>query len=225
MKKYINTKTFMLVLFVTCLLISNVVTNRMIQMPFGLMVAGAVVIYPITFLITDIAGEIYGKEFANEIVVYGFIAQVIATLLIFITGKIPSVNEETNNAFQTLLGTNWIIVLGSLAGYSFSQWWDVWVFHKIRDAYIKKHGTVKGGRWIWNNASTITSQFFDTIIFILIAFGFGQGWVQQGHWDLVWSMMIGQYILKVICALLDTPFFYLFTQKHTKEMEQGLSSN
>jgi uncharacterized integral membrane protein (TIGR00697 family) len=92
-----------------------------------------------------------------------------------------------------------------MIGYLVSQSWDVWIFHKVRDAYIKKHGSTKGGRWIWNNASTMTSQIIDTAIFITIAF--------VGTVPNIWTMILSQYLVKFVYALLDTPFFYLLTRK------------
>lgn len=87
------------------------------------------------------------------------------------------------------------------------------VFHAIRDRYIAKHGSTKGGRWLWNNGSTITSQIWDTVIYAVISFGFGLGWVHthEGRMQLI-GIIIGQYLLKACLALLDTPFFYFFTR-------------
>lgn len=118
-----------------------------------------------------------------------------------------------DNAYQTLLGQNWIFVIGSLSAYLVSQSWDVAVFHAIRDRYIAKHGSTKGGRWLWNNGSTITSQIWDTVIYAVISFGFGLGWVHthEGRMQLI-GIIIGQYLLKACLALLDTPFFYFFTR-------------
>lgn len=100
-----------------------------------------------------------------------------------------------------------------LSAYLVSQSWDVAVFHAIRDRYIAKHGSTKGGRWLWNNGSTITSQIWDTVIYAVISFGFGLGWVHthEGRMQLI-GIIIGQYLLKACLALLDTPFFYFFTR-------------
>ena len=98
--------------------------------------------------------------------------------------------------------------------YLCSQSWDVWIFHKIRGRFC---GNPKR-RWIWNNASTLTSQIIDTAIYISIAFGIGLGWfMQEGGMMLVLGMVIGQYLLKAGLALCDTPFFYLLTRKHQEE--------
>ena len=69
-------------------------------------------------------------------------------------------------------------------------------------------------RWIWNNASTRTSQIIDTVIFIGIAFGLGFGWLfDSAMWGTLGGMMVGQYLCKFVLALIDTPFFYLLTRK------------
>ena len=87
------------------------------------------------------------------------------------------------------------------------------VHNANRDRYIAKHGSTKGGRWLWNNGSTITSQIWDTVIYAVISFGFGLGWVHthEGRMQLI-GIIIGQYLLKACLALLDTPFFYFFTR-------------
>lgn len=153
------------------------------------------------------------KATAQRVVKYGFIGQIFATACIMITGVFPATDAVMDNAYQTLLGQNWIFVIGSLSAYLVSQSWDVAVFHAIRDRYIAKHGSTKGGRWLWNNGSTITSQIWDTVIYAVISFGFGLGWVHthEGRMQLI-GIIIGQYLLKACLALLDTPFFYFFTR-------------
>ena len=218
MKKTNKNLILLSMIFAVSLIISNVVTAKTIQTGIPLFggatitIPGAAVCYAITFLMTDVIGEIWGKKEANQTVILGFLCQVLATILIIFTQFLPAVDPEMQNAYNMLLGQNWIFVIGSLVAYLISQSWDVWVFHKIRDKYINKHGTTKGGRWLWNNASTMTSQILDTIIFIVIAFGIGFGWIWNNPIALL-NMCVGQYLIKFILALIDTPFFYLLTGK------------
>lgn len=217
MKK--NNKNLMLLsmLFVVSLVIANVVTAKVIETGIPLFgttitIPGAALCYAITFLITDIVGEIWGKEEADRIVRYGFIGQVVATLLIVLTQFLPAVDSSMQASYEMLLGQNIIFVIGSLIAYVISQHWDVWIFHKIRNKFVKKEGSNKS-RWIWNNASTMTSQIWDTVIFIGIAFGIGFGWLFDiSMWPTLGAMMVGQYLIKFVLALLDTPFFYFFTR-------------
>ena len=205
--------------FATSLVISNVVTAKLWATGvtlFGIPVTlpGAAVCYAITFLCTDVIGELWGKKEANITVVLGFICQVFASILILLTQYMPAADPAMQKSYEALLGQNWIFVIGSLVAYFVSQSWDVWFFHKIRNKYIDKHGSTKGGRWLWNNGSTMTSQIFDTIIFIGISFGIGFGWFwNKAMWPTLGAMMIGQYAFKFILACLDTPFFYFLTRK------------
>lgn len=206
-------------IFVVSLVISNVVTAKLFRTGINLFGAplslpGAALCYAITFLSTDVIGEIWGKEEANRTVRWGFVGQMVATALIILTQHLPAADQEAQAAYDRLLGQNWIFVVGSMVAYFASQTWDVYFFHKIRDNYIAKHGDTKGGRWIWNNGSTMTSQIIDTVLFIGIAFGIGFGWLFKPEmWSSLFAMMIGQYCLKFILAAFDTPFFYLLTRK------------
>lgn len=207
--------------FVVALVISNVVTAKLFATGitlFGnpLTLPGAALCYAITFLATDVIGEIWGKHEANRTVRWGFVGQVVATLLIILTQHLPASDPEAQAAYDLLLGQNWVFVIGSMVAYFASQSWDVYFFHKIRDKYIAKHGESASGRWIWNNASTMTSQIIDTILFIGISFGLGFGWFfDRNMWPTLCGMMVGQYVLKFILAALDTPFFYLLTRRRS----------
>lgn len=206
-------------MFVVSLVISNVVTAKLFQTGltlFGapLSLPGAALCYAITFLATDVIGEIWGKGEANLTVRWGFAGQLLATALIILTQHLPAADMEAQAAYDRLLGQNIVFVIGSMTAYFASQSWDVFIFHKIRDAYVKRHGGTRGGRWIWNNASTMTSQIIDTVLFIGISFGIGFGWLfSPSMWGQLAAMMVGQYALKFILAALDTPIFYLLTRK------------
>ena len=210
MKKTETNLTILNCLFITSLLVANVVASNVVTF-WGLVVPAAIVAYPLTFLMTDVIGEIWGKEEANKTVKIGIVCQLASLLMIGIAILLPVAPFADNQAeFKSILGSSFRVVFASLIGYVCSQSWDVWIFHKIRDAYIKKHGSTKGGRWIWNNASTMTSQIIDTAIFITIAF--------VGTVPNIFTMIVSQYFIKLIYAALDTPFFYLLTNKKRSEM-------
>lgn len=203
-----KTNTNLIVLncvFVTSLIIANVVSSKIVSF-WGLTVPAAIVAYPLTFLMTDVIGEIWGKEESNKTVKIGFACQMLSLVLLGAATLLPVAAFADNQAeFTAILGSTFRIVFASMVGYLCSQTWDVWAFHKIRDAYIAKHGSTNGGRWIWNNASTMTSQIIDTAIFITIAF-----W---GTVPNILAMIASQYVVKFVYAVLDTPFFYLLTRK------------
>lgn len=182
-------------IFITSLLIANVVSAKIVTFG-GLVIPAAIVAYPLTFLMTDIIGEIWGKEQANQTVKLGFICQLTSLVLIGLAILLPVAPFADNQAeFKGIMAQSFRVVAASLVAYYCSQSWDVWVFHKIREK-----GT--GNKWLRNNLSTMTSQIIDTAIFITIAF--------IGSVPNIWVMIGSQYLIKFIYALLDTiPFYYL----------------
>ncbi len=223
MRKTEHNLSLLRMIFGVGLIVSNVVTAKLIYTGinlFGVTVSlpGAALCYAITFLMTDVIGEIWGRDEANKTVIFGFICQVLATALIVLTGFLPAADLNVQEAYDTVLGQNYIFVVGSLIAYFASQSWDVWIFHKIRARYISKHGSSRRGRWIWNNLSTMTSQIIDTVLFIGVSFGIGFGWLfdKEMH-PALFAMMVGQYVLKFLLAIADTPFFYLLTRKSNRQ--------
>jgi len=88
--------------------------------------------------------------------------------------------------------------------YLVSQNWDVIVFHRIRD-YTGSES------WLRNIASTASSQAIDTVIFVSVAFAIAPAVLGVGAvlpTDIILSLMVGQYLLKLAIALLDTPVVY-----------------
>ena len=205
-------------IFSVSLVISNVVTGKLVDVPINLFgqhiqLPGAAVCYAITFLMTDVIGEIWGKNEANQCVRWGFICQILASLLILFTQYLPAVNPDMQASYDALLGQNWIFVIGSLVAYFASQSWDVFIFHKVRTKMIDRNPENRRNRWIWNNLSTLTSQIIDTALFIGIAFGIGFGWLFDSTMlPVLAGMCVGQYLLKAILAIIDTPIFYLLTR-------------
>ena len=204
--------------FAVALVISNVIAGKTIQtgIPlFGstILVPAAVICYCVTFLITDVIGEIWGAKEARTVVLGGFAFQVMATVLILIGQMLPAADADMQAAYEMLLGQNAVFVVASMTGYLLSQSWDVFIFHKIRNRVLANGGTTRS-RWIWNNASTMTSQLIDTIVFIGIAFGVGFGWLfDPAMTGQLFAMMVGQYLCKFVLAALDTPLFYFLTRK------------
>ena len=224
MKKTTTNLMLCAMVFAVALVISNVITAKTIQtgIPlFGstILVPSAVICYCITFLMTDVIGEIWGKKEARTVVLGGFACQVLATTLIIIGQAMPAADSAMQSSYEMLLGQNAVFVIASMTAYLLSQSWDVFIFHRIRNHVLANGGSSRS-RWIWNNASTMTSQIIDTVVFIGIAFGLGFGWLfDPVMLPQLGAMMVGQYLCKFALAALDTPFFYLLTRKYHAELQ------
>lgn len=184
-------------MFVGLLIISNVLAVKLISI-WGFILPAAVIVYVVTYLITDVIGELYGKDAARKTVQAGFITQIAALIFIFIAIQLPPAPVfESQLQFEEILGGSFRVILASLLSYFASQNLDVTIFHRLKS----KHG--EGKLWLRNNLSTMTSQLVDTTIFITIAFwGTVPGSVLLG-------MIATQYVFKLLIALIDTPIAYL----------------
>ena len=185
-------------LFVAGLVVSNIIAAKVVVI-WKLVVPAAIIVYPFTFLLTDIIGELDGKNEADRTVWYGFMASVFAMVVVYAGMLLPPAPfmQKQQSAYELLMGPNRRIVLASLLAYVCSQKHDVWAFH------LWKRLTKGRYKWLRNNLSTMTSQLLDTVIFIGIAFW---GVVPQ-----LGEMILGQYVLKLLIAVIDTPLFYAFT--------------
>lgn len=213
MKKKTSNLIMITTLFAAALLTSNIISsNGMIITgiyigDISIATSAGLLAYALTFLCTDVIGQIWGRKEASYAVICGLAAQIVCTLLIAATPLIFAPWFEGSETYSTLNSLGWFTV-GSLIAYCCSQTWDVFVFHKLKNRFGNdKH------RWIWNNVSTMTSQIIDTVIFIGIGFGVGLG---MAGLELI-GLMIGQYCIKFVIAALDTPFFYLLTRSKKKQ--------
>ena len=196
--------TLLTAFFVTSVVIANVLAGKIVAFGDYIILPAAVVTYACTFLFTDIINELYGRQAAQRAVYFGFYAQIFATVMIYLAMILPVAPfaQETQEAFEILLMQNARFVIASMAAYFIAQSWDVWFFNYLRKKTNDRH------KWLRNNASTMTSQFIDTAIFITIGF--------YGTVPNIWAMILSQYGVKLILALLDTPFFYFFTRRTSR---------
>jgi queuosine precursor transporter len=156
--------------------------------------------YPITFLVTDIISEIYGKKKANQVVTTGIFASIFSLLIVYTANSVPAIatSPVSDELFTTVFGQTALAVLASMTAYLFAQYIDIQVYH-----FWKK---VTKGKMLWvrNNFSTMTSQAIDTFAVLLLLCSF-----HILPWNLFGKLFISGFAFKVFIALLDTPFMYL----------------
>ncbi len=195
-----RTPAYLFAALSTYIVLANIIAFRIMNLGYFI-VPVAVIVYSLTFLITDFLSEKYGKEMARKAVWSGFIMNVLAVIVIVFSNAMPypSFASEQAKIFSQAFSLTWRIVLGSLIAYMISQNVSVAIYHLLK---VKTKGKKM---WLRNNLSTIIAQFADTILFITIAF-YG-----IFPYDALKSMVLSQYVIKLIIALLDTPFLYLST--------------
>jgi len=158
------------------------------------------IMYGTLFLATDALNEKYGKKEANRAVYLGFFALIASTLIM--QGALlfhPHDSDWAQPHLEAVFSIVFIrIVVGSLTAYISSQLLDVYIFDKIRKRFPSDKML-----WVRNNGSTLLSQLIDTSIFVSIAF------LGVMETPVFVSVFITTYLIKLLVALLDTPFIYL----------------
>ena len=141
-------------LFVSSLVASNLIFQKFFYWDFfGLYtfeISVGILPYPITFLITDIISEIYGKRKANQIVTIGIFASFFSMLIVFISGMVPATDWSpiSDTLFNKVFGATAIAVFASMLAYLFAQYIDIQLFHFWKRLTKGKH------LWLRNNFST-----------------------------------------------------------------------
>lgn len=214
-------------LFITSLVVSNLIFQKFFYWyPFEFEVFGSklfeisvgILPYPITFLITDLISEIYGKKNANQIVVTGIFASIFSLLIIFVADIVPAIPESPvdNALFNTVFGKSVLAVFSSMTAYLLAQFIDIQIYHFWKRLTQGRH------LWLRNNFSTWFSQFIDTfsIVSLLCLFGILP-------WSSFKGLLISGFLFKVIVAALDTPLLYfgvyLFRRRFNLKINEEIS--
>jgi uncharacterized integral membrane protein (TIGR00697 family) len=206
----------LIALFTTALVTSQLTATKVLgfSIPVALPITGNELILPgasfayaLTFLASDCYAELYGRRAAHVLVNIGFAMNFVLLGLVWATILAPAAPSSSvdPDAFRRVLGASTNVVLGSLLAYIVSQNWDVYVFHRLREY------TDGSALWLRNIGSTATSQALDTVIFVSVTFYLAPELLGLGSAlpvSVLVGLGVGQYLLKLLIAFLDTPVVY-----------------
>lgn len=196
---------FLLVFFSTLIVVGNLTYQKFVSInlfslhEFNLSVGA--VLYPLTFLVTDIIAEFYGKEKSQFCVRIALLMNIITAIIIFGMDHLKALpwSRVDDDTFHHVFGMYGVAFLGSLLACYMSQSLDVLLY-----LFIKK---ITGGKFIWlrNLLSTSSALFLDTcfVISFMAAFGIFQ-------WDRVGELIFNSYTFKIVFTLLNVPLFYIY---------------
>jgi queuosine precursor transporter len=195
-------------LFTGSLVVCNLIANKFLTVDLGflgfsapfILSAGALP-YPITFLVTDLLSEIYGRRRANQVVVGGFLASLLVLLALWLGNQFPAIADSPVDSatYQMVFQNAWRVIAASMTAYLVAQVVDIRLFHFWKNLTRGKH------LWLRNNASTILSQFLDSALVVLVLFSGIKPVADMGR------IILDLWMFKALIALLDTPLFYLGT--------------
>lgn len=204
-------QTVLTVLFVGCFLISNILSVKQIQLPFGITMTSAIYLFPIVYILSDVFSEVYGYKW-SRITCYTAFAMNILMCIFFqlaIWTKSPDYYKGAE-AFASTLGSAPRILIASLSAYVIGDLVNDLVFKKMKE----KHVESTKGFGIRAIASSFAGEFVDSLIFIPIAF------IGTMPLKALIVMGITQVLLKVIYEVVILPVSTLVVKKlNTYEKE------
>ena len=200
--------------FIASLVVSNLIFQKFFSFNFlgwyNFEISVGILPYPITFLVTDIISEIYGKKKANQVVIAGIFASVFSLAFIMLSDIAPATSWSpvNNETFHSVFGLSILAVLASMMAYLVAQFVDIRIYHFWKKKTKGRH------LWLRNNFSTISSQFLDTftVLFLLCSFGVIK-------WELFGLLLLNGFLYKLLVALLDTPLLYFFVYLFRKKFD------
>jgi uncharacterized integral membrane protein (TIGR00697 family) len=204
MKQQYRYYDFVVALFVCVLLVSNLLSSAKI-IDTGLIIGGlpltfdaGTLVFPIAYIFGDILTEVYGYKRSRRVIWSGFVATALMGLFVWVAGILPGEagwsQYAGQSAYNVILGGISGLVVASLAAYFAGEFANSYVLARLK--------VMTEGRWLplRTISSTLVGQAIDTIIFFAIA-----GVLGVFPWDIVPSLALTNYLLKVGIEVVFTP--------------------
>lgn len=200
-------------LFVVSLLVSNIITAKQVQLPFGIVMTGAVFIFPITYILSDLFSEVYGYKWSRRTAYLGFAANLFMVVVFSLIIISPSPSFWPHQeAFQTVLGNTPRILFASLLAFMIGDLVNDRIFKKMKEKYPTTHKGF-GFRAI---LSSMAGELVDSMIFLPIAF------IGLMPLQTLVIMMITQVFIKTAYEIIILPVTYKAV-KIVSDHEKGIS--
>jgi len=170
MKKTTTLQAILTVVFVSAMLISNIITTKQLQFPFGITMTGAIVIFPITYILSDVFSECYGYKWSRITCYLAFAMNLLMVGIFALTINLPApAYWQNQEAYQTVLGSTPRVLISSLLAYVIGDFVNDKIFAKMKE----KHLNDSKGFSLRAIVSSIGGNFIDSFIFLPFAF-FGE---------------------------------------------------
>ncbi len=181
--------------FITCLITANVIAVKPIDIGLPTALPAAIIIFPLSYIFGDILTEVYGYRWARRVIWLGFACNLIFVIFAWLGQLLPPAPFwEKQQAYESILGYEWRILIASFCGYFVGEFANSFVLAKMK--------VLTRGRWLWTRTigSTIVGQGLDTVAFITLAY--------IGTTSFVPIMMLYHWLAKTFIEAIFTPFTY-----------------
>lgn len=199
------------IVFVTAMLISNVITAKQVLLPGGITMTGAVFIFPITYILSDVFSEVYGYRWSRITCYFAFAMNLFMVIVFGLVIQTPAPDYWTNQeAFATVLGSTPRVMGASLLAYVIGDFVNDRIFRKMK---ARHSDDMKGFGW-----RAIISSFFgelcDSLVFLPIAF------LGQMPIATLATMTVCQVLIKTGYEIIILPVTTLVVKRSKKYEEE-----
>lgn len=193
------------VVYVTCLLLSNLIAGKMWAVTSSITLPAAVILFPITYIFGDVFTEVYGFRKARTVIWLGFACSFFAVAIYLITIALPHPGFwENQDAYAVVMGTTPRVAAASFIGYLFGEFSNSIILSKLKVA-------TKGKKlYLRTILSTLVGEGFDSVIFIMVSF-----WGTMDTKTIL-NMILFQYLFKVCYEIIFTPATYAIVNRLKK---------
>lgn len=204
---------YLTLLFVVSLLISNIITAKQVLLPFGITMTGAVFVFPITYILSDLFSEVYGYRWSRITCYLAFAANLFMVIIFSLVIITPAPSYWGNQeAFQVVLGSTPRTLVASLSAFVIGDFANDKVFKKMKE----KHPNSIKGFGFRAIISSICGELVDSLVFLPIAF------LGKMPISTLITMTILQVVIKTGYELIILPITTIITKKaikYEKEVE------
>ena len=185
--------------FVTCLVLGDVTGGKTFTTPFGPVSVG-LILFPVTFLLTDVVNDFYGRAGARFVTLVGAAMATLSYFALIGTNALPTDASSyyPDAAYSRIFGGSARLFVASIIAYLIGQFLDIYVFQFWKRLTQSKH------LWLRATGSTILSQMVDTVTINVIFWGGTAG--MTAGW--ITAKIIREYLLKLVVAIALTPAVY-----------------
>lgn len=186
----------LVVLFVACLIVANIVAVKVVAIA-GLVMPAGIIVFPVSYIVGDVITEVYGFRAARRVIWYGFGANALVVAAIFAAQALPPAPFwHGQEAFEAVLGQVPRVVAASLAAYLVGEFANAYVLARMKVA--------TAGRFLWARTigSSLVGQGLDSAVFLTIAFS------GTMPWPVLAGAIVTQWLVKCGYEALATPATY-----------------
>lgn len=189
------TVPFMLlgVLFNVCLIASNLLETKVVQIG-GVTATAGLIVFPVSYIINDCIAEVWGFKKARLIIWSGFAMNFLVVAFAQLAIMLPAAPFWEGEArFNFVFGMAPRIVMASLCAFLVGSFLNAYVMSRMKIASRGRHFSVRA------MVSTLVGESADSILFFPIAFG---GMIPA---EELLVMIFTQAVLKSLYELLVLP--------------------